>query len=249
MDRTRSGGITASYGTLTQGADVLSSWLVWPALASGLAIPPRASISPSWLQMPESQVKRRSYYSTESMLHLASWLLYSGRDFRTASEEGLCFWGVWEQLSCYSKYAYTHEENHSAANATIAIIYLFSIVASGSLGTLSPVYIPECLETNSRAKGKSLALLVVSACSAIITYSSGPAFEHLKYYFYLVFGTWDIFEFIVIFLFFPETKGRTLEELEEVFSSKNPVKKSLEKRSAQTVLNTLEVSDKAADLA
>lgn len=152
-------------------------------------------------------------------------------------------------MTAVSKYAYTHESNHSAANATIAIIYLFSIVVSGSLGTLSPVYIPECLETSSRAKGKSLALLVVSACSAIITYSSGPAFEHLKYYFYLVFGTWDIFEIIIVFFFFPETKDRTLEELEEVFSSKNPVKKSLEKRSAQTVLNTLEVSDKAVDLA
>ena len=152
-------------------------------------------------------------------------------------------------MTAVSKYAYTHPTNHSAANATIGIIYLFSIVVSGSLGTLSPVYIPECLETNSRAKGKSLALLVVSACSAIVTYSSGPAFQHLKYYFYLVFATWDIFEWIIIFFFFPETKGRTLEELHEVFSSKNPVKKSLEKRSTQTVLNTLKVSDKAVDLA
>ncbi|RDW56878.1 hypothetical protein BP5796_12945 [Coleophoma crateriformis] len=150
-------------------------------------------------------------------------------------------------LSAVSKYAYTHTGNHSAANATIAIIYIFSIVVSGSLGTLSPVYIPECLETNSRAKGKSLALLVVSACSAIVTYASGPAFQHLKYYFYLVFATWDILEWAVIFFFFPETKGRTLEELEEVFSAKNPVKKSLEKRSAQTVLNTLEVSEKAGE--
>jgi hypothetical protein len=36
-----------------------------------------------------------------------------------------------------------------------------------------------------------------------------------------------------------ETKDRTLEELDEVFSDPHPVKKSLQKRSVDTVANTL----------
>ncbi|KAK3947842.1 hypothetical protein QBC32DRAFT_365494 [Pseudoneurospora amorphoporcata] len=40
-----------------------------------------------------------------------------------------------------------------------------------------------------------------------------------------------------------ETKDRTLEKLEEVFSAPKPVKKSLEKRSAQTILNTMGAPD------
>lgn len=44
-----------------------------------------------------------------------------------------------------------------------------------------------------------------------------------------------------MYLYFPETKDRTLEELSEVFEAKNPVKKSLEKRGANTVLNTIGV--------
>lgn len=36
-----------------------------------------------------------------------------------------------------------------------------------------------------------------------------------------------------------ETKDRTLEELDEVFSDPHPVKKSLEKRSVNSVANTL----------
>jgi len=31
----------------------------------------------------------------------------------------------------------------------------------------------------------------------------------------------------VIFFFWPETKGRTLEELDDIFSAKNPVRESL----------------------
>jgi hypothetical protein len=50
-------------------------------------------------------------------------------------------------------------------------------------------------------------------------------------------------EFAVMYLYFPETKERTLEELAEVFEASNPVKKSLEKRDATTVLTTLKMGD------
>ena len=43
---------------------------------------------------------------------------------------------------------------------------------------------------------------------------------------YVFFVFWDIFEFAFIYLFFVETKGRTLEELDEVFEAKNPRKAS-----------------------
>lgn len=32
---------------------------------------------------------------------------------------------------------------------------------------------------------------------------------------------------MIIFFFWPETKGRTLEELDDIFAAKNPVKESL----------------------
>lgn len=50
-----------------------------------------------------------------------------------------------------------------------------------------------------------------------------------------------------MYFFFPETNHRTLEELSEVFEAKNPVKKSLEPRSARTVMNTMRIDDPKAD--
>jgi hypothetical protein len=44
---------------------------------------------------------------------------------------------------------------------------------------------------------------------------------------YVFFVFWDVFEFAFIYLFFVETKGRTLEELDEVFEAKNPRKASI----------------------
>jgi MFS family permease len=150
-------------------------------------------------------------------------------------------------LTPLSKVASEHPEQGSTANASIAFIYLFGITYSFAWTPLSPMYVVECLDTNTRAKGKALAQFFTACASAIIQYGSGPAFEHIKYYFYIVFIGWDLFEVVFIYLFWPETKDRTLEELDEVFQAPNPVKRSLEAKDLQTVLNTLHIGDKHSD--
>jgi hypothetical protein len=49
---------------------------------------------------------------------------------------------------------------------------------------------------------------------------------------YVFFVFWDLFECVFIYLFFVETKGRTLEELDAVFEAKNPRKASIRKLAA-----------------
>ncbi|KAH6889771.1 general substrate transporter [Thelonectria olida] len=142
-----------------------------------------------------------------------------------------------------SKLSIDQPSNDSAANATVAMIFIFGIVFSFGWTPLQSMYIAETLTTETRAKGTAVGNFASSAASVVIQYSSGPAFEHINYYFYLVFVFWDLLEGVFIYFYFPETKDRTLEELSEVFEAPNPVKKSLEKRSAQTVMNTLNATD------
>ncbi|KAI4766795.1 general substrate transporter [Aureobasidium sp. EXF-3400] len=108
-----------------------------------------------------------------------------------------------------SKLAQENVGNKSAANTTIAFIYLFGIVFSFGWTPLQSMYIAETLDTPTRAKGTAVGNLASNVSSAVIQYGSGPAFANI--------------------------------ELSEVFEAKNPVKKSLEKRGAATVLNTLDV--------
>jgi len=44
---------------------------------------------------------------------------------------------------------------------------------------------------------------------------------------YIVFVVWDAVQFTVWYFMMPETKQRTLEELDDIFAAKNPVKQSL----------------------
>ncbi|KAK1469774.1 hypothetical protein CMEL01_01541 [Colletotrichum melonis] len=140
-----------------------------------------------------------------------------------------------------SKMAVDDPSNTNAANTTIAFVFLFGVVFSLGWTAQQSMYIAETLSTSTRAKGTAVGNFASSAISLVLAYSSGPAFEKIGYYFYLVFVFWDILEAIFIYFFFPETNHRTLEELEEVFSAPNPVKKSLEPRSASTVLETMKV--------
>lgn len=57
-----------------------------------------------------------------------------------------------------------------------------------------------------------------------------PSFQHIGWKTYIIFAVWDFFQGATIYFLAPETKGRTLEELDDIFAAKNPKKASLEKK-------------------
>ncbi|KAJ4249849.1 hypothetical protein NW762_012192 [Fusarium torreyae] len=152
----------------------------------------------------------------------------------------ICCSVIFAVITGTSKMAVDDKSNTNAANTTIAFVFLFGVVFSVGWTAQQSMYIAETLTTSTRAKGTALGNFASSCISLVLAYSSGPAFEKIGYYFYLVFVFWDLFEAAFIYFLFPETKDRTLEELNEVFDAPNPVKKSLEPRTAGTVLATMQ---------
>lgn len=57
------------------------------------------------------------------------------------------------------------------------------------------------LNTNTRAKGKSLSQLFTTVASTVITYASSPVFRALKYYLYTIVIKWDIIDLVIIYFF------------------------------------------------
>jgi MFS family permease len=155
----------------------------------------------------------------------------------------LCCSVIFAVITGTSKMAVDDPSNTNAANTTIAFVFLFGVIFSLGWTAQQSMYIAETLSTSTRAKGTALGNFASSCISLILAYASGPAFEKIGYYFYLVFVFWDLLEAAFIYFFFPETKDRTLEELSEVFDAPNPVKKSLEPRTAETVRATMNQKD------
>lgn len=100
------------------------------------------------------------------------------------------------------------DANVPAGHAGIVFIYLFSIVFSFCITPLQPFYISEILDTETRAKGNAFGQVVAGLAGIVGQYTTGVAIGSIGYYYYLVFIFWDVFEVIIVYLFFPETKVR-----------------------------------------
>jgi hypothetical protein len=61
------------------------------------------------------------------------------------------------------------------------------------------------------------------------TYGISVAMDSIGWKLYLVYIGWMVVEMAIIYFFFVETAGKTLEELKDVFDAPNPVKESLRK--------------------
>ncbi|KAL2841742.1 general substrate transporter [Aspergillus pseudoustus] len=133
----------------------------------------------------------------------------------------------------------SNDGSQASGYAGIAFIYLFSIVFSFCITPLQTFYISECLDLETRAKGGAAAQVVASIAGIVGQYTTGVAIADLGYYYYLVFVFWDCIEAAVVYFFFPETKGRTLEEINDIFQDPQPVKKSLQLHSSVETVQTV----------
>ncbi|KAI1077284.1 lactose permease [Whalleya microplaca] len=137
--------------------------------------------------------------------------------------------GLTGSLLCYCMLtAFTAEtgNNPNLAYGTIVSIYLFGICFAWGFTPLQTLYAVECLENRTRAKGSGVNYLFLNIAMVVNTYGISVGMEAIGWKLYLVYIGWIVVEIVVIYFFFVETAGKTLEELGEIFEAKNPRKAS-----------------------
>ncbi|EGP90447.1 uncharacterized protein MYCGRDRAFT_36522 [Zymoseptoria tritici IPO323] len=127
--------------------------------------------------------------------------------------------------------AFTAEsaKNPDLAYGTIVSIFLFGVIFAWGWTPLQTLYAVECLENRTRAKGSGLNFLFLNVAMVVNTYGISVGIEKIGWKLYLVYIVWICVEMAIIYFFFVETKGRTLEELSEIFEAENPRKASTKK--------------------
>lgn len=125
------------------------------------------------------------------------------------------------------------EVQPNLAYGTIVSIYVFGIFFAWGWTPLQTLYAVECLENRTRAKGSGLNFLFLNIAMVVNTYGISIGIEKLGWKLYIVYIIWLCIEIAVVFWFFVETAGKTLEELKDVFEAKNPVKASKSKKRVE----------------
>lgn len=88
---------------------------------------------------------------------------------------------------------------------------------------------------SQRAQGIAVEQLMVRFAVFFNTYVNPIALDSIGWRYYIVYCVWILVEILTVYFFFPETKGRSLEELSFMFESKE-----LRERVNQNVDKVLE---------
>ncbi|KAL7938304.1 general substrate transporter [Trichoderma chlorosporum] len=121
--------------------------------------------------------------------------------------------------------------NSAASKAALAMIFIFGAVYSVGITPLQALYPVEVLSFEMRAKGMAFSSFATNAAGLLNQFAWPVSMKKIGWHTYIIFTIWDLVQVIVVYFFIPETKGRTLEELDEIFEAKNPVKASTAKKA------------------
>lgn len=90
---------------------------------------------------------------------------------------------------------------------------------SSAIGPLSWAYPVEIMNTGIRARGTAITSMAAWISNFMIAQVTPIAFRQIGWKYYLVFAICGFTNAITIYLLFPETKGRTLEEMDAYFAA------------------------------
>ncbi|KAI4137499.1 MAG: hypothetical protein L6R39_007250 [Caloplaca ligustica] len=129
-------------------------------------------------------------------------------------------------LASYGKWAGPEGVNHTpeaswevsgpASKAVIACSYLFVASYAPTWGPVSWIYPPELYPLRVRGKAVALATSANWAFNFALGYFVPPSFVNIKWQTYLVFGVFCLAMLVHTFFMFPETAGKTLEEVVDI---------------------------------
>ncbi|KAL9027694.1 MAG: hypothetical protein Q9196_003821 [Gyalolechia fulgens] len=112
----------------------------------------------------------------------------------------------------------------AASKAVIACSYLFVASYAPTWGPVSWIYPPELYPLRVRGKAVALATSGNWAFNFALGYFVPPAFVNIKWQTYLIFGVFCFSMLVHVFFLFPETAGKTLEEVVDIFEDPNGIR-------------------------
>ncbi|KAL1640214.1 hypothetical protein SLS58_007165 [Diplodia intermedia] len=107
--------------------------------------------------------------------------------------------------------------NPAAGWAAVAMAFVFILVYGVSYSPLGWCLPAEVFPNASRSKGVALSTATVWLCNFIVGVSTPPMLENLGFGTYIFFGAWCYIAAVWAYFLVPETKGKTLEQMDEVF--------------------------------
>ncbi|OZJ03972.1 hypothetical protein BZG36_03256 [Bifiguratus adelaidae] len=122
---------------------------------------------------------------------------------------------IWTALSAINQE--TNFQQASLGNGVLAMIFLYYFCYDAGLNGAPYLFLTEVLTYQLRAKGINLMQIVKIIALIYNGFVNPIAMDAIQWRYYIVFVCIIAVEVVVVYFFFPETKGRTLEEVAVIF--------------------------------
>lgn len=113
-------------------------------------------------------------------------------------------------------------KNKGLARGVLAFIFLYYLAYDTALNGMPYLYLTEILPYSHRAKGMNIFMFVVYAVLIYNGYVNTIAMSAISWKYYIVYCCIIAVELVVVYFYFPETSGYTLEEVGQVFGDEVP---------------------------
>lgn len=141
--------------------------------------------------------------------------------FLTSTGFMLVCYVIWTIFSAINQQKDFKEK--SLGKGVLAMIFLYYLSYNIGASGLPYLYLTEILPYNQRAKGINITQITTYLVMIYNGFVNPIAMDAIEWKYYIVYCCILAIEFILIFFFFPETSGYTLEEVCKVFGDEPPV--------------------------
>lgn len=128
--------------------------------------------------------------------------------------------------------------NANALRAGVAFLFLIEVPYDFGLNGMQFIYISEVWPMHLRAKGMSLGVAMISLMNIVWLQSAPSAFAAIGWKFYLCFIIPGTIGSVIMWIFFPDTLGKPLEETAALFGDADQV---------ATYMRDIEITDEELD--
>ena len=122
---------------------------------------------------------------------------------------------VWTILSAINQQR--NFEDQGLGKGVVVMIFVYQFFYNSGFNGPPWVYVTEVLPTHLRAKGTNIMQIAATCCLVFNGYANPVAMEAISWKYYIVYCCIIAVEIVLVFFFFPETKGRSLEEIAFIF--------------------------------
>ncbi|KAH8900708.1 putative sugar transporter [Thozetella sp. PMI_491] len=107
--------------------------------------------------------------------------------------------------------------SHALVYGNVAVIFIFQGAYSLAWTPLLYLYPSEVMNYSIRANGTAAASFSISVLSLVMVFVMPIGLANIGWKMYMVNGSWDIATLVLIAIFWVETKGKSLEEIDALF--------------------------------